>query len=86
MVPTLAAHVATTATITDGHAMIATHFASAAWLTRRLLTIFATCSRRHGASRILVWNCQDVKRGFRWSYSGVSLVRDHDDCCHNYPD
>jgi hypothetical protein len=58
MVPTLATHVAATASITDGHAMIATHFTFAAWFTRRLFTILAACARRHDIPR--VW-CEVVR-------------------------
>jgi ABC-type Na+ efflux pump permease subunit len=54
MIPTLAACIATTATITDGHAVIATHFAFAAWFTRCLFTILAACTRRHDALKVLV--------------------------------
>lgn len=51
MIIALAAHVATTAAITDGHVVIAAHFASAARFTRRLFAIFATRTRRHGVPR-----------------------------------
>ncbi|KAH0445726.1 hypothetical protein KCU90_g24, partial [Aureobasidium melanogenum] len=51
MVITLGIHIATTATITDGHTVVASHFAPTTRLAGCLLTIFAIRARRHDSLR-----------------------------------